>query len=190
MIGTIICIAHRGGGEGVFENRRETIKKTLQNKLIDAIEIDLRCTKDGVLVAHHDRGVYINGDRVWIDKVEFASMKHLGIPRFEEILLLTEASGKILNIDVKDENCIDPLVQFFKKKPSKQKIYFDCFNLDVLLRLEEELDNGEYYLSLTLKDSRDLNRRFFVRMIALLGSIFFSRIILFLLRRRVKEVKV
>ncbi len=110
-----MIIAHRGGGEGVSENRLETIKDTLTKSYVDAVEVDLRLTKDNILVIHHDRGVYINGRRVWIDRMNYADIKYLGIPTFEEVATLFRNSNKILNIDVKDSKSVAPLKKFLTK---------------------------------------------------------------------------
>ena len=185
-----MIIAHRGGGKGMYENRLETIKDTLKKNYIDAIEIDLRVTKDTILVIHHDRGVYINGKRVWIDTVNYSDIKHLGIPTFEEIASLFVHSNKILNIDVKDEKCILPLQQFFEKSKFTKKFYLDCYDIDILLKLQVELPTGEYFLSHTRKDSFDLNRRFIVRILLLLTAIFFSQLFVYFLRKKIKKVRI
>lgn len=185
----VMFIAHRAGGRGIHENRIETIKNAIKNKNVDAIEIDIRKTKDNILVIHHDRGAYINGKRLWIDKVKYKQIKHLGIPTFDEAFELTQKNNKILNIDVKDEACIIPLRNFFKNKKPKVKIFFDCYNLNVLLRLQEEIPFGEYNLSLNPKDSFDFSRRFIIRVLAILTSIFFSQVIIYILKKRARKMK-
>lgn len=185
----ILFIAHRGGGAGIHENRIETIRGALKEKNIDGVEIDLRKTKDGVLVIHHDRGVYINGRRVWVDKIRYSEVKHLGIPTFKEILPLFEKSDKILNIDVKDENCVRQLREFFRKKNYGKRIFFDCHNLNVLLELQNEIPNAEFNLTFTTKDSFDFMRRFIVKILVLLATIFFSQLIIYFLKKRIKKVK-
>ena len=186
----VILVAHRAGGLGVFENRLETIKNTLKKKYVDAVEVDVRLTKDGVLVIHHDRGVYINGKRIWIDKLEYSTIKHLGIPTFDEVIKLFLKSDKILNIDVKDEWCIIPLKEIFTKNKFYKKFYLDCFDFDVLLKLQEKLPNGEYFLSLNPKDSFDFNRRFVVRILLLLATLFFSQLIVYFLRKKIMKIKI
>src|SRR3989338_8937619 len=96
----IIYIAHRDGGVGVLENRIATIRKSLDNKNIDAIEIDVRQTEDHVLVVHHDRGVYANGRRVWIDRVNYKEIKHFDVPTLEEVVRFFNNSKKAINIDI------------------------------------------------------------------------------------------
>lgn len=186
----VLLIAHRAGGMGVAENKLETLKATLKKRYIDAVEVDIRVTKDNVLVIHHDRGIYMSGKRVWIDKIEYAKIKHLGVSTFDEVMPLFIHSDVILNIDVKDERCILPLKQAFIKYKFKKKFYLDCFDLNVLLNLQEELPTGEYFLSLTPKDSFDFNRRFVVRILILLSTLFFSQLIVYFLRKKIKKIKI
>jgi glycerophosphoryl diester phosphodiesterase len=190
MMRKIIFFAHRGGGEGVFENRLETIKSTLEKDYIDAIEIDVRVTKDEILVIHHDRGVYVNGRKIWIDELDYQKIKHLGIPTLEEVVSLFAESKKALNIDIKDERCLMQLKRFFRRREVKFPIYFDCFDLDLLLELQSELTIGEYSLSLTPRDSHDFSTRFVVRILLLLVSIVFSQFIVYFLRRKVRKIKI
>lgn len=185
-----LIIAHRGGGDGVLANRPYAIKKSLEAPQIDGVEIDLRQTKDKVLVAHHDRGVYLNGERVWIDELNYSEIKHLDIPKFEEIFDTVVAAKKILNVDIKDESVVDNLVRLLKNKKYNGNLYFDCYDLNALLNLEEKLVAGHYCLTFTPKDSRDLSRRFFARILWIFIAIFLNRVTMFLLKRRVKKVKV
>lgn len=186
----VVVVAHRGGGKGVFENRIETIKSTLQKKHIDAVEVDLRLTKDNVLVIQHDRGVYINGGRVWIDHTDYAVIKHLGVPTLEEVVDLCNSASKSLNIDIKDERCIPALKTFLSTHTLKQPYYLDCFDIKVLLELQETFTGGEYFLSLNPKDSYDFSRRFVTRILLLLTAIFFSQFIVYFLRKKIKKVKI
>ena len=182
-----LFIAHRCGGFNVGENRLETIRDILDKKYVDAVEADLRKTKDNVLVLHHDRGVYINGQRQWIDKLQYKDIQFLGIPTLEEVVNLIDGSSKILDIDIKDENVGSELIKFFKKKNYKKKIFFSCFNLGVLLDLQEEIPTGEFFLTLQPKDSYDFSRRFVVKVVLLMTAVFFNKLIIYFLKKRVRR---
>jgi glycerophosphoryl diester phosphodiesterase len=115
MMRKIIFFAHRGGGEGVFENRLETIKSTLEKDYIDAIEIDVRVTKDEILVIHHDRGVYVNGRKIWIDELDYQKIKSaaLNLNKAQQLELmgalqnsLTKDNAKLLNAIVEQQNIV------------------------------------------------------------------------------------
>src|SRR3989338_11444067 len=171
-----LFIAHRGGGAGVFENKRETIKQSL--------------TKDGVIAIHHDRGVYINVKRVWIDSLLYSEIKHLGISTLYEVMQLANKYQKIINIDIKDESCTTALVDFLKRNKFQNKLYIDCFSLETLFLIEEAYPNGIYSLTHNPKDTYDFTRRFVVKILLLLTSIFFSRAIVYILRKKFQKVAV
>lgn len=182
-----LLIAHRGGGAGIFENKIGRIKETLEEDLVDAIEVDVRKTKDDVLVLNHSRGVSLNGQRVWIDKADYNQIKHLGIPTLEEVLPYFIQSDKILDLDIKEEDVTQPLKKLLKRYNFRKKMFISCVSLETLLELQENLPNGEYFLSLNPKDSRDLHRRFIVRMLGILITVFFSQLIIYFLKKRLNK---
>lgn len=185
----VLFIAHRGGGEGILENRIGTIKKALKSNIIDAIEVDIRQTRDKFLVLSHNRGIDINGKKFWIDKISYAEIKHLGIPTLEEVLVLFKKSNKILNLDIKDKNSVREIIKVIKKNNYIKKIYFDSPNLETLFEIQEELPNGEYFLSSSSEDSRDFAEKRFIRIIALILSTLLSRFVIFLLKKKLRKVK-
>ncbi len=185
-----LFIAHRGGGKGVFENKLETIKKSLEDPSIDGVEVDIRLTKDKVLVVHHDRGVYMSGKRVWIDSLNYEHIRHLGVPTLYEVAKLAEKHKKTLNIDIKDERCAPSLALYLKENRFLGALYVDCFHLDTLLDLEADYPEGIYSLTHNPKDTFDFSRRFVVRIFLLLTAIFFSRVIIYLLKKKFRKVSV
>lgn len=184
-----LFIAHRGGGKGVYENRLETIKKTLRYDFVDGIEVDVRKTFDNILVLSHNRGVEIKGKKFWIDEVYYKEIKYLGIPTLEEVIDLFKNSKKILNLDIKEKNIVPYLIHLLKKKNYFKKIYFDSPNLEVLFEIQEKIPNGEYFFSSSSEDSRDFAQKRIIRIIFLLLSVLLSRFVIFLLKKRLKKVK-
>lgn len=185
-----IRIAHRGGGAGLHENKIETIKKTLKNKAVDAIEVDVRKTKDNVVVLSHHRGLKINGQTVWIDNVNFTSIKHLGVTTLEEILPLFKQSDKILDIDIKEKTAASEVARVLKKHRFISQVYFSSVDLSALFDIQEEFPNGQYFLSSSIKDSRDFFHRRIIRILLVLTAILLSRLAVFILKKRVKKIKI
>lgn len=187
----VLIFAHRGGGKGLFENRLETIKKSLKNTQIDGIELDVRKTKDNILVLHHNRGVDINGKNYWIDKVLYKEIRHLNIPTLEEVLPLFNKKNnqKILNLDIKEKNIAKEIVLILKKNRYTKKIYFDSPYLETLFQIQEQMTNGQYFISSSLEDSRDFSEKRLIRIILILLSILFSRIAIFFLKKKIKKIK-
>lgn len=186
----ILYIAHRAGGQGVLENRISTIRESLANKNVDAIEIDVRQTADHILVVQHDRGVYTNGRRIWIDKVQFEQIKHFDVPTLEEVFRFLGDSDKTLNIDIKDERCASYFIAFLKKHRPKNALLIDCFNIDALLQIQEEFPDSTYCLSQNPKDSFDFSRRFVFRIVTLLVTIFFTQLVIYFLKKKFRKVQI
>jgi glycerophosphoryl diester phosphodiesterase len=184
-----LFIAHRGGGTGVGENKIETIKRTLKSDLIDVIEVDVRKTKDNILVLSHNRGIDIGERRFWIDKVSYHEIRHLGIPTLEEILVLFKTSHKILNLDLKEKNIVGDIIKLLKKNNYIRKIYFDSHDLETLFEVQEEVPNGEFFLSSNIQDSRDFNERRIIKIIAIFLSVLLSRLAIFILKKRLRKIK-
>lgn len=185
----ILRIAHRGGGSGMYENKIETIKNSLRDDAVDAIEIDVRVTRDHVLVVSHDRGMRANGQKVWIDQVHFSDIVHLGVVSLEELLPVFLKSTKALDIDIKDKKCVGPLIHLFKKYPVSTRVYFSSFDLATLFAIQEEIPHGQFFLSSSIKDSRDFCRRRIIRIFLVLCSILFSRLAIMLLKKRYRKIK-
>lgn len=89
-----LIIAHRGAGFGEEENGLKAYQRALKMG-VDGIEMDLRMTADGVVVCHHDRGVWEVGEvggvrekkRYWIDKISWEELKKIKkVVKFEEVV--------------------------------------------------------------------------------------------------------
>jgi glycerophosphoryl diester phosphodiesterase len=105
-----LIIAHRGIYTDPSEqNTLVAFKRAVSNQ-VDGIEMDLRMTKDNIIVLWHDRRVQ-NGDLRyhWIDKLTYDELMHIQpLPRFEDIIkelqedLATQAN--LLDLDLKQSN--------------------------------------------------------------------------------------
>jgi len=149
---TVLVAAHRAFHTTYPENSIAAIQHSIDAG-IDMIEIDVRQTKDGILVLMHDHTVNrtTNGEGE-IKTLHFAhvsklSLKTLGadkqvhpVPTLQEVLKLTQ--DKILvDIDIKDAP-VKQLVEIVKKtKTEDQVLFFQHHNLthDSLLLMDENL---------------------------------------------------
>jgi glycerophosphoryl diester phosphodiesterase len=130
----VLVAAHRGAHLEAPENSIAAFQKAIDLG-IDIIELDVRCTKDGVLVCMHDRTVNrtTNGKGP-VDSFTFAEirqlrLKHQGkltdeqIPTLEEALML--AKGKILvDLDIKAANCIEVIMETVVKTKTSDNCFF------------------------------------------------------------------
>lgn len=103
----IVVIAHRGGGSGLAENTLEAFEGAIADSA-DYIEIDLRTTKDGVLVIMHDADIdnMTDGtgnvkDMTWEELSQYKVNGKYDIPRLESVLNLTKGRVNIY-VDFKE----------------------------------------------------------------------------------------
>jgi glycerophosphoryl diester phosphodiesterase len=64
-----IAVAHRGEPRGCTENTLPALQRAIEHGA-DAIEVDVRCTEDGVAVVHHDETL----SRLWRHPATLAAM--------------------------------------------------------------------------------------------------------------------
>lgn len=105
-----LIIAHRGihNNIDIPENSIDSFNKAIENKL--PIEIDIRKTKDDILVVVHDKTLKrLTGLSTSVENLKFNEIKKLKllgtkehIPTLEEVLKLV--NGKVL-IDIEIKNC-------------------------------------------------------------------------------------
>ena len=110
----VVLIAHRGAvGPGQPENTLAAIRQAIASGA-EAIEIDLRGTKDGEIVVIHDATVdrTTNGSGAVADQT-LAELRQLDagrgerIPTYQEVLQLVSGTGIALLLDIKKGGMLD-----------------------------------------------------------------------------------
>lgn len=132
--GTILVAAHRGAHLDAPENSMAAFRKAIELG-VDIIELDVCCTKDGVLVLIHDKTVdrTTNGNGAVADftfeEIRKLRLKHNGtvtdeqIPTLEEALTL--AKGKaMVDLDIKTANCINTIIETVEKTKTARNCLF------------------------------------------------------------------
>jgi glycerophosphoryl diester phosphodiesterase len=111
-----LIFAHRGASAEHPENSRAAFRRALALRA-DGIELDVRVTRDGVAVVHHDAGLRrLTGARARIDAVRWAELKKLrlpngeGIPRLADVLRLTRGR-LIVQVEIKPGTPVAPVVR-------------------------------------------------------------------------------
>jgi len=126
-------IAHRG----LVTNKKEenTIKSFLQAiKSPDYVgfECDVRTSKDGIFVIHHD--LFIEGNLVRF--LTYQELKKYHLPKLEDVLKLK--TNKIKLIEVKEANLnIDEFANLIKKYP-QNNVYIMSFDNQVIQKLKKK----------------------------------------------------
>ena len=110
----VVLVAHRGAvGPGQPENTLAAFRQAIASGA-EAIEIDLRGTKDGEIVVIHDRTVdrTTNGSGAVADQT-LAELRRLDagrgerIPTYQEVLRLVSGTGIVLLLDIKRGGVLD-----------------------------------------------------------------------------------
>lgn len=130
----VMIAAHRGAHLEDPENSMAAFRKSVELG-IDIIELDVRCTKDGVLVLVHDKTVdrTTNGKGnvkdLTFEEIRKLRLKHNGqvteevVPTLEEALLY--AKGKIMiDLDIKAADCIGSIMETVNKTNTADQCLF------------------------------------------------------------------
>jgi len=142
-----VYIAHRGASVYEHENTLKAFQKAIDIQA-DAIELDVRKTKDNVLVVHHD--VSIKSYKTVISKLnyfeiqEFNSSSKYHIPTLEEVLQLCK--NKIsLDIELKEVGYETLVVDVALKYFDKENILFTSFmkkSLEAIKKYDNDINCG------------------------------------------------
>jgi glycerophosphoryl diester phosphodiesterase len=145
---TVLIAAHRGAHLEAPENSMAAFRKAIDMG-IDIIELDVRCTKDGVLVLMHDKTVDRTTDgkglvsNFTFDEIRRFRLKHNGqlteekIPTLEEALLL--AKGKIMiDLDIKTADCIQAIMTTVEKTGMESSCLFFVYEASHARAIKEK----------------------------------------------------
>ncbi len=144
--------AHRGAKAVAPENTLPAFAKAIELGA-DGVELDVQCSKDGVLVVMHNFTVdHTTDGRGRVDDLNVAELTKLdagshfgssfagvGVPTLEEVLALV--GGKLhLNIEVKSEDSmggdeVEPLVALIHSGNLYDQVIVSSFNPITLLKL-------------------------------------------------------
>ncbi len=146
MCYTPLVIAHRGLSSRFPENTMRSIREALRLR-VDAIEIDVRSTKDGVLILMHDEtldrttdGRGAVGELTWseisrLDAGSWMSPDFAGerVPRLDEVL--AEVAGRVvLHIEVKEPATVRRIVHTVKLHKAEEWVVIASFHEEALTR--------------------------------------------------------
>ncbi|WP_445492508.1 glycerophosphodiester phosphodiesterase [Niallia sp. 03133] len=97
----------------------------------DVIEVDVRSTKDGSVVLLHDEHFHTQHGMIRVQDVTFQELNDLTqsdkVVRLEEVLPLIKESNRVINLDVKEDHAIDPMIKTVEKfKMRESSIISGC----------------------------------------------------------------
>lgn len=133
-------IAHRGYHQnGTKENTIEAFKKAIESEQYVGFEFDIRTTKDGVFIIHHD--LFIDGNLIRLLTYQELKEKY-NIPTLENVLNLK--TDKIMLLEIKEAN-IDTLAlnKIIEKYPNTN-LYIDSFDNSVIHKMMNYKNHAKY----------------------------------------------
>jgi len=123
-----MIIAHRGDGAGKHKNTLHSFEKAIATGA-DMIELDVRETKDKMLIVQHNR--LLRGKMVsktnWDDIRKINNKIKAGIPLLEEVVRLVQGRIK-LDIELKEVGCEKNVLELLLKYLDPQEFIITSFN--------------------------------------------------------------
>jgi len=158
-------ISHRGAAGLALENTIEGIKKALGFPIY-GIEIDVRMTKDRILVLCHDKSLKrVSKSQAEIANSALSDLRKVRLKNGEVIVTLEEAmqiiGSKFTVLDVKVDNCAEELVATLDKFPNANYVV-STLKHGLAPKLRQLRDDFKIYLSGFIKPSEtfDAARRY------------------------------
>jgi glycerophosphoryl diester phosphodiesterase len=121
---------HRGGMQDSSYNTLERFRQAIRED-VDILEMDLRTTKDGIVVVFHDEdldgkthcsGLVANTNWDIVKNCKYDGTQHK-VPSFEQVVI--EVAGrKILNAEFKTLSTIAPSIKILRQYQAYDWIYF------------------------------------------------------------------
>jgi glycerophosphoryl diester phosphodiesterase len=150
----MIIIGHRGARGLAPENTIASLKKALDHK-VDEIEIDVRVTKDGVPILHHDRDLIDpNGRRHSIEKTPYKELlEHKAdLTKFTEALSVLKGTVP-LNVEIKQGVSTKPILADVQKALSSgwkiSDLRFASFSYKILEEVGKALPDAKLVVNET-----------------------------------------
>jgi glycerophosphoryl diester phosphodiesterase len=149
----MLKIGHRGARAYEPENTLLSYKKALELG-VDAVELDVRRTKDGELVVIHDPevdrttdGKGLVSDLTLKQVKQFKTEKDQRIPTLEEALDFLDRKVKVL-VELKETGYEDKVLRLVQSKASESNVIIVSFHEEALRKvreLSEQVETGLIY---------------------------------------------
>ncbi|MCX4983788.1 glycerophosphodiester phosphodiesterase [Streptomyces sp. NBC_00572] len=125
--GPVTVVAHRGDPYRVRENTLRSIASAIERGA-DAVEIDVRLTKDGVPVLLHDDTL----KRLWghdrplsaLSYEQLTELTYGGVPTLREALLTAGEKRLMLDLPGGDENSVRTIVRTVRECGAGERVYY------------------------------------------------------------------
>ncbi|NEC21258.1 glycerophosphodiester phosphodiesterase [Streptomyces parvus] len=148
---SVTAVGHRGDPYIARENTLPSIRSALERGA-DAVEIDVRVTRDGVPVLLHDATL----ERLWghdrrLDRIDHAELKELtggGVPTLREALLAAGAHRVMVDLPGSTDASVKKIVGTVRECGAGERVYY-CANSEAMLRVRAADPSAEIALTWT-----------------------------------------
>ncbi len=186
-----LIIAHRGASGEAEDNSLEAFLLAAKQGA-DMIEMDVRVTKDQVLVLNHNDRLKRFHPGLKISSKTYHELIAFGMkfPKLEEVL---EALPPhiLINLDLKSTLMDLALKELINRKKLEKRIYFDTTNWLVLHRYQYFFPNANFILSnSTSWDPLNVSTTYLGRIVRFLIPFFLSLPLKVLFKRKLNRVTV
>lgn len=147
-----IVVGHRGAAGLEPENSLDGVRKAIEIGA-DMVEIDVRCSKDGVVFVLHD--AYLDRTTIMqgrlsdyhssdlIEKAQFKVDNSACMPTLKELCKELSGSQTRLMIEIKDYDNFEIIVNEAKSLLPMTQIAFACFNHDICNQIKSLVPESE-----------------------------------------------
>lgn len=148
---TVTAVAHRGDPYRVRENTIDSLRSALRQGA-DAVEIDVRLTRDGVPVLLHDETL----KRLWeLDRPlrslswdEVRGLTDGGVPTLVDALAATGESRMLLDLPGADPRAVRRIVDVIREYGAEERVYY-CAGAPAMLAVRAADPAAEIALTWT-----------------------------------------
>lgn len=151
MVTSVTAVAHRGDPYRVRENTLPSIRSAL-GRGADAVEIDVRLTRDGVPVLLHDATLKrLWGIDVRLDRLTHAELTELtrgGVPTLREALLAAGAHRVMVDLPGSTDGSVPRIVGAVRECGAGERAYY-CAGAGAMLRVRAADPSAEIALTWT-----------------------------------------
>ncbi|MFD9604201.1 glycerophosphodiester phosphodiesterase [Streptomyces sp. NBC_01224] len=151
MATTVTAVAHRGDPYRVRENTLPSIRSALERGA-DAVEVDVRVTRDGVPVLLHDSTL----ERLWGHDVRLDRLTHEelieltagGVPTLRDALLAAGTHRVMVDLPGSTGDSVRRIVGVVRECGAGERAYY-CAGPDAMLRVRAADPSAEIALTWT-----------------------------------------
>ncbi|MGW1104206.1 glycerophosphodiester phosphodiesterase [Streptomyces sp. NPDC002540] len=151
MATTVTAVAHRGDPYRVRENTLPSIRSALERGA-DAVEVDVRVTRDGVPVLLHDATL----KRLWGHDLRLDGLTHKeldeltggGVPTLREALLAAGTHRVMVDLPDSTDDSVRRAVGVVRECGAGERAYY-CAGADAMLRVRAADPSAEIALTWT-----------------------------------------